>query len=55
MLLTLQRVLRLHSVTDGILSVVVWHVNATAMVVGYFKPQKDPLQTIRARVLHPAQ
>jgi hypothetical protein len=50
-LLTLQRIVRLGSLADGLLSVLVWHVNAIALLCGLFLPQVDPRLHLEAQVL----
>ena len=51
-LLSVQRTIRHRSVKDAALSMIVWHVNALAMIKGFFLAQTDPCSAIAARELH---
>jgi len=53
-LITIQRCVRNKSIKDGALSMIVWHVNSLAMVIGLFLTQVDPTKTIDAKTLHNA-
>jgi hypothetical protein len=46
-----QRLIRQRSLKDSVLCMLVWHVNAIALLIGFFKHQTDPMQPIEARIL----
>ena len=47
----LQRIYRCRSLQDGVLSILIWHVNAIALVIGFLMPQADPNKPVDAVVL----
>lgn len=51
---SLQRVIRHRNVQDGLLCVLVWHVNAVGLVRGLFLKQVDPRLPVEARVVFDA-
>ncbi len=51
LLLVAQRAYRHRSLTDGLIGVFVWHVNAIAMLRGFLLPQRDPMSAVSANEL----
>ncbi len=49
--LLVQRILKYRSLRDALMVLLLWHMDAIAMVVGFLKPQVDPNEPIATRVL----
>jgi glycosyltransferase involved in cell wall biosynthesis len=48
MLIATQRIIRFGSLTDGLQCLLIWQVNAVALIIGFFLPRSDPLAAIQA-------
>lgn len=51
LLITAQRIVRFRSLRDGLQCLLIWQVNAVALIIGFLLPRTDPLVPIEAAVV----